>query len=143
VNTRTTEPTAPRILPALTEVNRAFWTGGAEGKLLIQRCSACRRWIHPPTERCPNCEGELRPEPVAGTGTIFTFTENHQQFHPDVVPPYLIAIVVLDEQEDLRLPTNIVNADASELRCGQPVRVRFEPNGEIHVPMFEPVREPS
>jgi uncharacterized OB-fold protein len=130
------------MLPKLTERNRPFWTGGARGELLIQRCSGCGRWVHPPTDACPGCGGELRPEAVSGRGTIFTFTENHQQYHPDVPPPYVIAIVVLDEQNDLRLPTNIVHADAGELRCGQPVQVCFEEQGEIYVPVFEPVTQP-
>jgi uncharacterized OB-fold protein len=71
-------------------------------------------------------------------GTILTFTENHQQFHPDVPPPYVIAVVTLAEQDDLRLPTNIVNCDPAELDCGTEVEVLFERNGEVFVPLFEP-----
>ena len=132
------EAKAPRILPPLTDVNRAFWTGGARGELLIQRCTACGRWTHPASDRC-RCGGPLEPTPVAGTGEIFTFTVNHQQFHPDVAPPYVIAIVVLDEQDDLRLPTNIVNADPDTLDCGTRVRVQFERHGDVFVPVFEPL----
>ena len=127
----------PRILPTLDDLNRAFWTGGANGELLIQRCAACRRWVHPPVNACPACEGALVAEAVSGHGTIFTFTVNEQQFHPDVAPPYVIAIVVLDEQDDLRVPTNIVNADSDTLQVGTPVRVLFEQHGEIFVPVFE------
>ena len=132
------EADAPRILPELTELDRAYWTGGAHGELLIQRCAACARWMHPPVERCPQCAGPLTFEPVSGRGTIFTFTENFQQYHPDVPPPYVVAIVVLDEQDDLRLPTNIVNCDAAALECGQPVTVLFERHGDVFVPVFEP-----
>lgn len=131
------DASAPRIIPPLTDVNRAFWTGGANGELLIQRCDSCGRWRHPPAERC-SCGGALIPQPVSGTGTVFTFTVNHQQYHPDVPPPYAIAIVVLDEQDDLRLPTNIVNTDLDALECGMRVRVAFEPHGEVFVPVFEP-----
>jgi uncharacterized protein len=138
VNQRTIEASAPRILPAITDLNRAFWTGGANGELLIQRCASCGRWVHPPTDRCPACAGELHPEPVSGNGTVFTFTVNVQPFHPDVPPPYVIAIVELDEQDDLRLPTNIVHCDADALYVGMPVRVLFEPNGDVFVPVFEP-----
>jgi uncharacterized OB-fold protein len=129
---------APRMLPVLDALNRPFWTGGANGELLIQRCEGCRRWVHPPAAECPSCAGGLVYEPVSGTGTIFTFTLNEQQFHPDVPPPYIIAIIVLDEQDDLRLPTNIVNADADTLQVGAPVRVLFEQHGEVFVPVFEP-----
>jgi len=138
VNQRIIEANAPRILPAITDVNRAFWTGGAGGELLIQRCGSCNRWVHPPTDRCEACAGALRPEPVSGNGTVFTFTENVQPFHPDVPPPYLIAIVELDEQADLRLPTNIVHCEAAGLYVGMPVRVLFEPHGDMFVPVFEP-----
>lgn len=131
------------MLPPLTDTNRAFWTGGASGQLLIERCRACRRWVHPPTAKpCTACGGELTPEAASGTGTIFAFTVNHQRFHPAVEPPYVIAIVVLDEQDDLRITTNIVNADSDALQIGTRVRVVFEPNGEplgsVHVPLFQP-----
>jgi uncharacterized OB-fold protein len=133
------EPTTPRILPELDDCNRPFWTGGATGQLLIQRCGDCRRWVHPPTSRCPSCGGPLAPEPVSGTGTILTYTENHQPYRPDVPPPYVIAIVVLDEPGDIRLPTNIVRTrTGTALACGQRVRVLFERNGEVYVPLFEP-----
>ncbi len=138
---RVLEATTPRILPPLTDVDRPFWTGGRDGALLIQRCVGCRRWVHPPTdEGCPDCGGELAYEPVSGNGTVFAFTVNHQQFHPDVPPPYVIAIVELDEQEDLRLPTNLVDVDPDALECGMPVQVRFEHNGEVYLPVFAPDR---
>lgn len=129
------------MLPHLTDVNRAFWTGGARAELLIQRCTSCRRWVHPPTAACPHCDGELQPEPVSGNGRVFTFTVAHQRYHPDVPTPYVIAIVVLDEQDDLRLPTNLVAVDADAIECGMRVRVRFEPRGDVFVPLFEPAGE--
>ena len=128
-----------RTLPVLNDENRAFWTGGANGQLLVHRCDSCRRWSHPPAASCASCGGALHPEPVSGEATIFTFTENHQPFHPDVAPPYVVAIVELVEQPDLRLVTNIVNGDTDALRCGTQVRVLFEDHGEVFVPLFAPV----
>jgi len=128
----------PRILPPLTPLNRPFWTGGAENQLLILRCQACRRWAHPPSTACPECQGPLAPEAVIGKGTVFTFTVNEHPFLPAVPPPYLIAIVELDEQEDLRLPTNLVNCELDQVSCGMRVRVLFEQHGEVFVPLFEP-----
>src|ERR1700730_12891354 len=124
------------MLPKLPARNRAFWTGGAGGELLIQRCRACRRWVHPPAGRCPTGGGEVAPEPVSGRGTVFTFTVNMQRFHPDVPPPNVIAIVTLVEQDDLRIPTNIVRCDEAELSCGLPVRVLFEHHGDVYYPVF-------
>jgi uncharacterized protein len=127
------------MAPAVTDLNRAYWTGGAEGRLLIQRCAPCGRWIHPPVDRCPECGGaELRPEPVSGRGTVFTFTVNRHPFNPTVPVPYVIALVELDEQADLRLTTNIVNCPPEEVKVGMPVQVLFEQQDGLYVPLFEP-----
>ncbi|MBX6388891.1 MAG: OB-fold domain-containing protein [Frankia sp.] len=131
-------PPAPRVLPPLDDTNRPFWTGGAAGVLLIGRCADCRRWTHPPIESCPECGGPVAPEPVSGAGTVFTFTVNHHAFHPAVPVPYVIAIVELAEQPDLRLVTNIVDCPPEAVHIGMPVQVAFEPNGEAFVPVFRP-----
>ena len=83
------------------------------------------------------------PEPVSGRGTVFTFTINHQQYHPDVAPPYVIAVVELDEQPDLRLPTNIVDGDPDDVRIGAAVQVRFEQHDDVFVPVFAPATAPA
>src|SRR5690606_41632961 len=116
--------------------NRAYWTGGASGQLLVERCGTCRSWQHPPTGTCGRCGADAEPEPVSGRGTVFTFTVNHQQYHPEVPPPYVIAVVELEEQADLRLPTNIVGCPPEAVTIGAAVRVTFEQHGDIHVPVF-------
>jgi uncharacterized OB-fold protein len=129
---------APRILPALDDTNRPFWTGGHEGKLLVERCLSCGRWQHPPVGRCSTCGGAVEPTPVSGRGTIFTFTVNEHRYHPEVPPPYVIAIVELDEQPDLRVVANVVGCDVATVHIGMPVQVAFEDHGEHAVPVFEP-----
>jgi uncharacterized OB-fold protein len=126
------------MLPTLTPENRHFWTGGAEGKLLILRCGACGRWVHPPAPACPDDGSELNPEAVSGAGTVFTYTVNRHPYNPAVPPPYVIAIVELPEQVGLRFMTNIVNCEPEAVTIGMPVRVVFEDHGEIFVPLFEP-----
>lgn len=128
----------PRILPPLDDTNRPFWTGGHEGRLLIERCGACRRWQQPPEGRCGACGGDVEPTAVSGRGTVFTFTVNEQRYHPDVPPPYVIAIVELDEQRHLRVVANVVDCDPADVRIGLPVHVAFEDHGEHAVPVFVP-----
>ena len=128
----------PRILPALDDRNRPFWTGGKDGALLLERCSTCERWQHPPAGRCESCGGEVEHRPASGRGTVFTFTVNAHQYHPEVPPPYVIAIVELEEQADLRIVANIVEYDEAALRIGLPVDVAFEDHGEHAVPVFRP-----
>jgi uncharacterized OB-fold protein len=127
-----------RMLPTLTPENRPFWTGGAQGQLLILRCRACGRWVHPPAATCPSDGGALVPEAVSGNGTVFTYTVNRHPYNPAVPPPYVIAIVELPEQEGLRFMTNVVNVDPESVTIGMPVHVVFEEHGEIFVPVFEP-----
>jgi uncharacterized OB-fold protein len=132
-----TEPVpSPRMLPQLDDVNRPFWTGGEHGELRVQRCTRCRRWTHPPADRCPACAGPLVAEPVSGKGVVYTFTVNHHSFHPAVPVPYVIAIVELAEQADLRMVTNLVDCRPDEVRIGLPVRVGFERHGDAYVPVF-------
>jgi len=133
-----------RILPNRTEHNAAFWTGGARGHLMIGRCGHCRAWVHPPAADCPDCGGVLAAEPVSGTGTVLTYTVNHQPFNPSVPVPYVIAIVELDEQPGLLLAANIVDCAPEDVRIGLPVQVRFErqdpdpADGPVFVPVFAP-----
>jgi len=128
-----------RVLPPVTELNRAYWTGGRDGRLLIQRCATCARWAHPPRAECAVCGGALAPQPVSGDATVYSFTVNHHRFNPSVPVPYVVALVELVEQEGLRLPTNIVGCEPAEVRIGMAVHVAFEDHGAVWVPVFLPV----
>lgn len=128
---------APRILPQLDDLNRPFWTGGRDGKLMILRDRRSGRWVHPP-ERQPLDAGYLSAEAVSGQGSVFTFTVNHHRYHPEVPVPYVIALVELDEQPGLRLPANIIGCAVEDVHIGMRVRVDFEDHGEVFVPVFRP-----
>ena len=129
-----------RILPKLRDHNRAFWTGGVDGQLMIARCTRCALWVSPPAAECPECGGELVARAVSGKGTVFTYTVNYQPFNPAVPVPYVIAIVQLDEQADLRIASNIVDCEPDSVYVGMPVEVHFErhevDNDNVFVPVF-------
>lgn len=126
------------MLPRLDDVNREFWTAGASGRLRIQRCTACSRWIFPPSPACPVCNGSAEYQTVSGNGRVFTYTVNHQPFNPAVPVPYVIAVVDLPEQDGVRFTTNIVNCPPADVYVEMPVHVLFEADGEVFVPVFEP-----
>jgi uncharacterized OB-fold protein len=132
--------TAPaRPLPALTADTTPFWTGGARGELLIEQCCGCAYLIHPPTGFCPRCEGrETRFAPVSGRAFVETFTVNHKAWVPGLPDRYVVALVRLAEQDDVRLAANIVNCDPDAVTFDMPVRVAFEPAGDLWIPLFEP-----
>ena len=132
-----------RILPLVNDENRHFWEGGARGELCFLCCDACGHYVHPPAPVCPECLGRvLSPRAVSGRATVHTFTVNHHPWIPGFEPPYVVAIVEIEEQSGLRLTTNIVGCEIDEVHIGMPVRVRFEELGdEVHLPLFEPAGE--
>jgi uncharacterized OB-fold protein len=128
--------------PQINDDNRAFWTGGREGELRIARCGACGYYIHPPTPRCPRCLSEsVAPHAVSGHGRVYTFTINRRAWSPGLEVPYVIAIVELEEQGDLRLMTNIVGCPPEDVRVDMAVHVAFRQQGEAYAPVFRPVSD--
>ena len=128
-----------RVLPQVVAGNEHFWTGGAQGELRLLRCAACRHWIHPPAPICPRClSRDVRPEAASGRARLATYTVNHQPWIPGFPPPYVIAIVELEEQPGLRLTTNVVDCAVPELRIGMPLRVVFEQHDDVWIPLFAP-----
>jgi uncharacterized OB-fold protein len=129
-----------RRLPGLDSENRAFWTGGAEGRLMIDRCTDCGVFVHPPRPLCPACGGpNTAPTPTSGRGRVASFTINHQPWAPGVSTPYVFAAIELDEQAELYVFTNIVDCPVDEVDIGMEVEVRFERHDDVHLPFFRPV----
>jgi uncharacterized protein len=127
-------------LPELTELNRFFWTSGADGRLRIQRCADCAQWVHPPGPACPRClSKQLAPQEVSGLATVEAVTVNHQAWTPGMEVPYAIARVSLDEDPAVRLTTRIVGTPPEAVAIGQRVKVRFEQREDVFLPFFEPV----
>lgn len=129
-----------RALPRLDSFNRDFWTGGAEGELRIMHCLDCDGYIHPPRPVCRHCLSErVAPKAVAGTGVIDTFTVNYQKWHPAMEVPFVLARVALDDAPGVILTTNIVGCAVDDVDIGDRVKVVFEQQDDVFLPLFEKV----
>lgn len=129
-----------RLLPVPADEASAFWTGGLENKLLIYRCNACGHWFHPPAPACFRCRStDVAPQPASGRGTVATFTINRQQWLPAMPPPYVIALIEIDEEPDVRILSNVVGVPVEQVRIGLPVEVFFENWDDVSLPLFRPV----
>lgn len=133
----TTLPQRP--LPAVTPWNAHFWQGGEHDRLQLNRCQACETWLHPPSPACTACGStDVGVDAVSGKATVAAFTVNHQQWFPGFDPPYVVAIVELDDDPTIRLTTNIVNCAIDDVAIGQRVEVCFEHHDDVWIPVFEP-----
>ena len=126
-----------RKLPLLTPETEAFWTGGKDGCLMIQRCTSCGLYQHPPLPICSACRTEtVLPAAVSGRARIKTFTINHQAWVPGLDEKFVFAAVELEEQAELYVFTNIL-APPEKVHSGMAVKVCFEHHEDVWLPMFE------
>ena len=61
-----------------------------------------------------------------------------QQWAPDLVVPYVLAIVELDDQRDVRLMTRMVDCQPEEIAVGMAVEVTFRAVEDLWLPLFRP-----
>jgi len=124
----------------VTAATEPFWSATAEGRLLLQRCDACRTIIWYPRGFCPDCGSRSTSwEPASGNGTVHSFTITRRgQGHWRDAGPYVLAYVELDEGP--RMMTNIVECPVDDVHIGQRVTVVFHDTGEgTSLPRFRPV----
>ena len=123
-------------------LTRAFWEAASEGRLIIQRCGACGHHQFYPRPLCLECESPAMDwVEAAGDGTIYSMTTVHIAVSPDFEPPYIVALVELDEGP--RLLSLLVD-DGGELltggaAIGDRVRIAWRPReGAPQLPVFRP-----
>jgi uncharacterized OB-fold protein len=130
------------MVPVPDELTAFFWDGARQGKLLIQHCESCGFYVHWPRPCCKRCKSfELSPAEVSGRGTLYSYTICVHPFDPWLESriPYVLAVVELEEQPNLKLVSNIVQCAEEDLRCGMPVEVAFEKlTDEVTLPVFRP-----
>ena len=127
-------------LPPVTDDTRPFWDGCRRHTLLVQRCTACGAFRHPPTPVCWRCRRfDHAWVPSSGRGTLFSYAVVHRAFLPSLADrvPYTVAVVALDDAPGVRLVSNIVDATPETLAIGLPLEVVFDDvSAEVTVPRF-------
>ncbi|MGW8815591.1 Zn-ribbon domain-containing OB-fold protein [Gordonia terrae] len=68
---------------------------------------------------------------------MYSLTVNHQQWTAQPTDPYAVIVVQLDEQDDLRFVSRIVDTPVERVRIGMRVRVVFGDLGDgLYAPYF-------
>lgn len=130
-----------RPLPQLDSLNRFFWTSGETGELKFMQCKDCSGFTHPPRPFCRHCLSEaVEPTTVPGTGVVDTFTVNYQKWHPAMEVPCVMARVAIDGAPGVILTSNIIGCDVDDVEFGDKVRVVFEQQDDVFIPLFEKVK---
>jgi uncharacterized protein len=138
------EVTERRTVPVADRDSLPYWAALAAGRFVLQRCAQCGRWTWPPRPICSGCHGDqLTWEAPSGTGTVYSWVVTHQPYAPDLarIVPYTIALVRIDEQDDILIPGRFVSE--GKIHQGLPVRAVAEPvSEEVGVLNWEPAIQP-
>ena len=117
---------ATKPVPTVDELNRPFWEGAREGRLMLQRCAGCGHHQFYPRPFCLACASDqLEWVQASGDGHLVTFTVVHRTadaaFADEV--PYVFGVVELGEGP--RLTVDVVGTPVDSLRCDMPATIVF------------------
>lgn len=121
-----------------------WWQACAEHRLTAQRCTHCSHAQLPGAPICSECHGnDFEMTTLNGSGTLYTYSMVHQAVSMDQELPFILAIIELDVsgtscRNSVRLMSNIVDAQESELIIGKPVKVVWEVMSQfVSIPRFK------
>jgi uncharacterized protein len=131
--------TPVRLEPPASDAGQPFWDATREGRLELPWCTACDRPIWYPRAFCPACAGsDVDWRPASGRATVHAFTIEQAGQTRALEPPYVVALVDLDE--GVRIMTNIVGVPADEVAVGARVEVVWEALSDgRQLPLFKPM----
>ena len=142
-------PVTLDYLYAASPEESAFFRGLEQGRILGQRCPACRKVYVPPRSACP-VDGVATTDEVelAHTGTVTTFCIVNVPFLGQrITPPYVSAYVLLDGA-DIAFLHLILDVPVEEVRMGMRVEAVWKPREEWgttveNISHFRPTGDPD
>ncbi len=116
-------------LPAPSVDDAGWWQAAREHRLVIQRCSDCGTFRHPPRPICFNCRSlSFEWAEVSGRGSVYSVINCVHPVHPAVkdIGPYNVVLVTLPDAPGVRLVGNVVDTPFEEIAIDMPVQAVFE-----------------
>lgn len=128
-------------IPNTQEIDtREWWEACARRELVIQQCSSCKTYRHPPCPVCYNCWSlDFTWTPVEGKGVVYSYIIAHHPVHPSLRdrPPYNAAIIEMPHLGGVRMVGNIIDAAIEEVHCGMPVEITWEERSGVTFPQWK------
>lgn len=147
--TMITTPVQLSYMHSASPEESRYLRGLAEGKLLGQRCPACRKVYIPPRGACPT-DGVPTEEEIElpDRGVVTTFCIVNVPFLGQrLKPPYVAAYILLDGA-DIAFLHLVLGCDAADVRMGMRVEASWKPRDEWgttleNIDHFRPTGEPD
>ena len=132
----------------LPDYERGFWEASRGHELCIQQCSDCEKFRHLPTPMCPYCHSlKYDWTRMSGRGKVYSHLivrhPVHRAIREKEQTPYNICLIELEEQDGLRIISNILNIPPEDIYIDMPVEVTFMPTVDdpsVVLPLFVPVK---
>ena len=130
-------------VPAPDHLTRPFWAACKNRELRIQRCLNCASVRFPPGPACLQCRSvEAEWLLSKGRGKVYSWIVVRHPIPAEIYAkdvPYVVALIDLDE--GIRMPSNIIGCDPESVTAGMPVEVIFEDVSDtITLPHFRPMK---
>ena len=131
--------------PVPDDLTRPYWDAAKRHELVIQQCTTCSEYRHPPRATCLFCKSaDAEWVKLSGKGAVFTFIIDHRNEVPGFDGNYVFALInpVEAERNTVRITCNILECDPHDVYIGMPVEVMYkEIKPGIVLPEFRPAPE--
>jgi uncharacterized OB-fold protein len=144
-NSGTVDVRSGRPLPAKDADSAPYWAAARSHALSLPRCEGCGEYAFPPKQRCPRCLSKAFTwTELSGRATLYSYSVAHMALYPGFQPPYVIALVELEEQPGLHITTNLLDCPLEDVVVGMPLEVTFEDvSDDYSLPQFRPRGAPA
>lgn len=129
-----------RPLPTRDAFSGPFWDAAQRHELSLQKCDDCGRFRYYPRPMCPDCHSmKATWTRCSGRGTVYSYTVVRRPLARWFKERMPIVCAVIELEEGVRMISNVVDVEPTEVRIGLDVVVTFEDvDDEITLPMFVP-----
>ena len=122
-------PGLPQPAPAPDGLDRPYWEGLQEERLLVQQCQSCETWQWGPEWVCHSCHSfDVGFQETAAQGTIYSYERVWHPVHPALHEQgaYLVVLVELPHAGGIRLVGNLLGDPERSVEIGTAVEGVFE-----------------